>query len=458
VGLLAVAAITLAGFGSFSHTSSQDARVSPAVLADRGATNPTTSTTSTAPIPTVGTGATGTLTPMVEKAAPRTAAEQRLQASLSKMMNLGGPASGALVYDLDTHAKLYARRPDIGRPPASVEKIYTTVALMRIMGPQARLHTTVLGTGHLGHGVWHGNLYLRGGGDPTFGDAGFNRIWEQGYGPTASQLVAQLVRLGIKRVTGQVYADESLFDTRRGGLMTNYAVDIPDFGGQISALTFDHGADLHRLPPAIFALRQFVATMRGALIAAKAARHTAETPVDARQLAVVSSPPMSAMARLMDVPSDDLFAEMFTKQLGVLFGSGGSISAGAQVIGDTMASLYGVHPRILDGSGLSRNDRSSPQEMVDLLRQVWHTPVGNNLAASLPVVGKQGTVQTIGLKSAAVGRCIAKTGSLTDVTNLAGYCNSKGGHRLAFALFMDGPPNWTAFALESKMVGAIARY
>jgi D-alanyl-D-alanine carboxypeptidase/D-alanyl-D-alanine-endopeptidase (penicillin-binding protein 4) len=123
-----------------------------------------------------------------------------------------------------------------------------------------------------------------------------------------------------------------------------------------------------------------------------------------------------------------------------------------------MASLYGVHPRILDGSGLSRNDRSSPQEVVDLLRQVWHTPVGTNLDASLPVVGKQGTVQTIGLKSAAVGRCIAKTGSLTDVTNLAGYCNSKGGHRLAFALFMDGPPNWTAFALESKMVGAIARY
>ena len=395
---------------------------------------------------------------MVEKAAPRTGGEQQLQASLSKIMNTAGPASGALVYDLDTQAKLYARRPGIGRPPASVEKVYTTVALMRIMGPRARLHTAVLGTGRLDHGVWHGNLYLRGGGDPTFGDAGFNRIWERGYGPTASQLVAQLVRLGIKRVTGQVYADESWFDPKRGGLMTNYAVDIPDFGGQLSALTFDHGADLHRLPPAIFAVRQFVATMRGALIAAKAARHTADTPVDAHQLAVVTSPPMSVMTRLMDVPSDDLFAEMFTKQLGVLFGSGGSISAGAQVISDTMASAYGIHPRILDGSGLSRNDRSSPQEVVDLLRQVWRTALGDELASSLPIVGKQGTVQTIGLKTAAVGRCIAKTGSLNNVSNLAGYCHSKGGHRLAFAVFVDGPPNWTAFALESKMIGAIARY
>jgi D-alanyl-D-alanine carboxypeptidase/D-alanyl-D-alanine-endopeptidase (penicillin-binding protein 4) len=240
--------------------------------------------------------------------------------------------------------------------------------------------------------------------------------------------------------------------------MTNYAVDIPDFGGQLSALTFDHGADLHRLPPAIFAVRQFVATMRGALIAARAARHTANTPADARQLAIVSSPPMSVMAKLMDVPSDDLFAEMFTKQLGVLFGGAGSISAGASVIGDTIASAYGIHPTILDGSGLSRDDRSSPDQVVDLLRQVWHTQVGDELLASLPTLGKQGTVQTIGLKTPAVGHCLAKTGSLNDVTNLVGYCHSRGGHTVAFALFVDGPPNWTGFTLESKMVGAIARY
>ena len=46
------------------------------------------------------------------------------------------------------------------------------------------------------------------------------------------------------------------------------------------------------------------------------------------------------MLKLMDVPSDDFFAEMLTKQLGVRFGGGGSISAGAQVISEEIAALW----------------------------------------------------------------------------------------------------------------------
>ena len=65
-------------------------------------------------------------------------------------------------------------------------------------------------------------------------------------------------------MTGWVYADESLFDRRRGGLMTNYAPDTPDYGGQMSALTYDHGSALKHVGPAEFAAREFVLTMRGA--------------------------------------------------------------------------------------------------------------------------------------------------------------------------------------------------
>ena len=45
-----------------------------------------------------------------------------------------------------------------------------------------------------------------------------------------------------------------------------------------------------------------------------------------------------------------------------------------------------------------------------------------------------------------------------DVTNLAGYCRAAGHHTLAFALMLDGPPNWTATVLEGRMIGAIAGY
>jgi D-alanyl-D-alanine carboxypeptidase/D-alanyl-D-alanine-endopeptidase (penicillin-binding protein 4) len=240
--------------------------------------------------------------------------------------------------------------------------------------------------------------------------------------------------------------------------MTHYALDTPDYGGQMSALTYDHGSALKRVGPAEFAVREFVLTLRGAGIAARAAKKPSRTPSQAQLLAIVSSPPMSVMTRLMDVPSDDLFADLFAKQLGVLFGSGGTLSAGAHVIDSTIAAQYGLHPTILDGSGLSRNDRSSPLEIVDLLREVWHTPIGDGLAASLPTVGVNGTVQGIGLKTPAVRHCIAKTGTLDNVTNLAGYCRARSGHTLAFGFFIDGPPNWTADTLESRMIGAVARY
>jgi len=306
--------------------------------------------------------------------------------------------------------------------------------------------------------VWHGDLYLRGGGDPTFGDSGFNLVWNHGEGSNAAELVAQLRRRGIRRVTGRLYADASLFDDRRGGMITGQKPDIPDLGGQLSALTYDHGTTLKHYDPATFTAHEVALTMRDSGIAVTAATRTRRAPDAAQPLASVSSPTLLQMAKLMDVPSDDFFAEMFAKQLGVLFGTGGTIHAGAAVIARTIASHYGLHPLILDGSGLDRADRTSPLQIVELLRDVWGSPVGSELSESLPVTGVSGTVATVGVHSPAQGRCQAKTGSLDDVTNLAGYCRTRSGQKLAFGIFIDGPENAVGFELESQMVAAIARY
>jgi D-alanyl-D-alanine carboxypeptidase/D-alanyl-D-alanine-endopeptidase (penicillin-binding protein 4) len=172
---------------------------------------------------------------------------------------------------------------------------------------------------------------------------------------------------------------------------------------------------------------------------------------------VVSSPPLSILLRLMNVPSDDLFAEMLTKQLGARFGGRGSTASGASVIASVIHS-YDVHPDIVDGSGLSREDRSSPAEVVALLSRLWRTDIGHVLLSSLPVVGISGTVARIGVRTPAKGRCSAKTGTLNGVTNLAGYCAARGHHELAFALFLDGPNNARGLVILSRMVAAIARY
>jgi D-alanyl-D-alanine carboxypeptidase/D-alanyl-D-alanine-endopeptidase (penicillin-binding protein 4) len=238
---------------------------------------------------------------------------------------------------------------------------------------------------------------------------------------------------------------------------SGYQPDIPDLGGQLSALTYDHGsAGAHISPPA-FAVRELVRTMRGAGIKARASRRPAVTPTGAEQLAAVSSPPMSTLLKLTDVPSDDFFAEMLTKQLGVRFGIDGSTAAGAAVISQSLGRL-GLTPSIVDGSGLSRQDETSPLQVVELLRSLWGTANGRTLLAALPVVGVNGTVERIGQRTPAQGRCQAKTGTLNYVTNLAGYCRSRGGHELAFAVFLDGPGNVQGIRLLGRMVGAIARY
>ena len=441
-GLLACApvAVLAGGCGAGAHPSTKRrlASVASPPAGPPRQTTPTAPATATAPAPTPALNV--------------------ITRSLSRELAAAGPGTGALVYDLTKNQQLFAQRAGVARPPASVEKLYTTLAVLKLLGPDARFQTALLGTGHLGPGgVWHGDIYLRGGGDPTLGDGAFNRAWEQGYGPTAEQLVAQLRARGIRRVTGMVIGDASLFDAKRGVPSSGFAPDVGDLGGQLAALTYDHGAALHKLSPGAFAARELALTMHGAHIKARAAKFTATAPASAELLASVSSPPTSVLLKLTDVPSDDLFAEMLTKQLGVRFGGGGSTAAGAAVISGAIAGL-GLHPRIVDGSGLSRSDRSSPQQVVDLLHEVWGTPTGQILRASLPVVGMTGTVQRIGAHTAAQGRCVAKTGTLNYVTNLAGYCDSRGGDALAFALFLDGPDNSQAITLIGKMVAAIARY
>ncbi|MGH2842262.1 MAG: D-alanyl-D-alanine carboxypeptidase/D-alanyl-D-alanine-endopeptidase [Solirubrobacteraceae bacterium] len=384
---------------------------------------------------------------------------RRLQTRLATTLRSNGEQSGAAVADLSDRTLLYAVRQDVPRPPASLEKLYTSVAALDLLGARARLKTTVMGVGRLGgRGVWHGNLYLRGGGDPTFGDGTWNRLYMGGQGPTATELVAQLRHDGIRQVTGWVYGDESLFDSDRGGPATHNRPDIPDYGGQLSALVYDHGMSATRMSPAVFATHELVLTMGVQGLHARAARRLEVTPAGATRLAVVSSPPLAELLRLMNVPSDDLIADLLAKQLGARLAGSGSLAAGAAEIRRVLARSYGLRPVIRDGSGLDRADRSTPAQVLELLTAVWGTPSGRVLYRSLPVLGRQGTVQGIGVGSYADGHCAAKTGTLNDVTNLAGYCTTRSRQTIAFALMIDGQPNIQAVRSLSHAVATIAAY
>lgn len=383
-------------------------------------------------------------------AAPAAAAGPDATANaLARHMRAAGAASGALAVDLDTGRTLYALRPDDARMPASVEKLYTTSTALLRLGPEETLTTTALGEMAIAEdGTLAGNLYLRGGGDPTFGTA------------EASQLAGALKAAGLREVTGRVMGDESAFDGRRGPPSSGYR--LTSEVGPLSALSFNQGRTGRRRPyfqvsPALFAAQAFQRALRRRGISVGRSAQTGDSPPDAVTLTEWSSPPLAEIARRTNVPSNNYMAETLIKALGVRLRSEGSTAAGAEAVRAAMAEI-GVQTRVVDGSGLSRLDRTSPQAVVTLLTRMARDPAGEALAASLPVAGRTGTLVHRMRGTAAQNRCQAKTGTLHDVSALAGYCTTTAGSHVAFAFLMNHTSYVSARRVQDRMTAALARY
>lgn len=395
-------------------------------------------------------------------AATPTLSLRGLTAELGRDMAHAGRGSGALVYDASARRTLFASRATQARPPASLEKLYTSTTALLLMGSGAQLSTTVFGVGSQGpDGAWNGNLYLRGAGDPTFGTTDFIRsFYGAGQGSSVSDLAMTLSQRGITAVHGRVLGDESLFDALRGGPRTGGRADS-DVEGTLSALAFNRGEVGHQRglhAPAAYAAEMLSAALQGVGVPVDGASGAAPTPAAATPLAMAASPRLSTLLRLQNRPSDNYLAETLIKDLGARFGGAGTTAAGAGVVRRTLKRL-GIPVRVVDGSGLSRADRTSPHAIVTLLAELsGDEPAGRALRSSLAVVGRAGTLKDRMRGTAASGRCQAKTGTLDLVSNLAGWCSAAGGHTIVFALEMDGISLSAAHALQDRMAVAVALY
>lgn len=386
-------------------------------------------------------------------------AQSVLSGRLAHELATAGSRSGAYVYDVTTGTPLFAKRATVQHPPASVEKLYTATTALELMGPGETLATTVLGTGHLGaNGRWEGSLYLHGGGDPTFGTPLYVGLHYGGVGATVSRLALELRRAGIHSVSGGVNGDESYFDSLRGDPYSGFAVD-PELGGELSGLEFDRGetGSFHGAhAPAEYAAYELRGAMRAQGILVRGGR-AASAPAGASVVASVKSPTLSRLLGLTLPPSDNYFAETLLKDLGARYGGAGTTAAGAAVVRKTMTRFH-IHPYLIDGSGLSHSDHTSPIEVVTVLATLAHTPLGTTLRKDLAVAGRTGTLSERMRGTPASGRCQAKTGTLNGVSNLAGYCQSASGDVLAFAFFNDGIETTSAHTIQDSMAISLARY
>ena len=370
----------------------------------------------------------------------------QLATSVARESSSLGPWSSILVKDLDSGQTLYSLRPDMRLIPASNQKLFTTsVALMR-HGPDATISTTlrapVANVLDPVTGILPGNIYLVGAGDPTLQDTNLRA------------LARSLREAGVLQIGGGIIADENYFDTRRGSVRTNWKFDL-DIGGQLSALSYRHGRTGSALAAANRLATLIEAT--GTSIAGPARRGRLVQP--GTELAAVASPTVAQLARMINVPSENFYAEVLAKQLGAAFGTGGTTPAGMAVMRSTLAESAGISPVLADGSGLSRNNRTSTRQLVRLLETLHQDPVaGLPFAASLPRAGLDGTLKRRMRGSAAAGNCAAKTGTLIGVSSLAGYCTTAGGATVAFAMIENRVNSGVAKLIEDRVVKKIVRY
>jgi D-alanyl-D-alanine carboxypeptidase/D-alanyl-D-alanine-endopeptidase (penicillin-binding protein 4) len=187
-----------------------------------------------------------------------------------------------------------------------------------------------------------------------------------------------------------------------------------------------------------------------------ATRLTEPPAADPASLATAPSPTIAELIAATNIPSDNFYAEMLAKGLGAYFGANGSTAAGLAVARADLAT-FGIHPRLVDGSGLSRADRTTPRQVVRLLQRMDAQDTAATWAASLPVAGRSGTLRFRMRKTAAAGRCQAKTGTLIGVSALSGYCTTAGGARVAFSLIENRVCTSCAKRTEDRMLAVIAR-
>jgi len=376
----------------------------------------------------------------------------------SRLLRGGGGASGLFVVDAESGTAICARAARRKRPLASNMKMFTTATVLSRFGPEARIATKVLADGEIDRGgVLHGDLYLQGGGDPALGTPAFYNRFLGGVGTDLYGLTRQVKAAGVTAVTGRLYADDDIFDRRRGVADSGFATS--PYIGPLSGLSLNSGyrsADAGNFAsdPAAVAASKLLASLRGSGVQVRRGVALGDADeADSATIAVVRSPQIDALVNITDVYSNNFFAEMLIKLLGAEFGLGGTTAAGAAVV-EEFARSRGTAVQAVDGSGLTRGNRASPLQVVRLLEAMRTAPVGDEFVSDLALTAREGTVAHRMAGTAAEARCRVKTGTLTGVSNLSGYCFNASGREMIFSVLMGGVGSLDSAHYEQDRIAA----
>lgn len=401
---------------------------------------------------------------------------------------------GIAVHALSRRKNVYGYNAETPLNPASTMKALTAIASLRYLGPDYTYNTLITTDQHFDNGINH--LYVKGSGDPTITAARFERI------------ANTLKGLGITEIRGNIAIDNSYFlkdpDLPSGlkqHMATNAALVLnPRWVG--SAATQELGdriepemlanlkAELteYKAPELVRPVKQNPKLPTKAKLARKSrsiryadpVRQAGETLKDALlrngiavkgQVAVGpaqgfivlfedASEPLTNILKEVNKKSNNFMAEMVLKGLSAeRMGPPGSMQKGALFL-SSFLGYNGVSSKeynIVNGSGLSRDNRISANALTQMLVYAWRdAEIRKPFLETLPIAGVDGTLKRRMHTPELAGNVRAKTGTLNDTCALSGYLKAKSGKELAFTILVNGPgAGGSYYALQEKLLKAL---
>lgn len=408
------------------------------------------------------------------------------------------PASISIsVYDLTTNKILFEKNPEALSHPASNLKILTSIAGLMFLGPDYNFTTALFHTGSIHSDTLNGDLYVSGGFDPLFTtddldtlliglkQAGIKTIngnlyadvsakdslfWGAGWmwddDPTtdAPYLSSLNINQNAVKIAYEPRAVDSLafanvIPASDFYSLKNSAITIKEdstkilvsrnwlsrgnelkISGYLPYYAKPDTGEVNIYDPPLFFLSLLKKKLNENGINFNGTEDTARVDQPAYLIGIYKRPLKNILTKL-EKESDNLSAEMILYALAYKhFGKPASAENGIKLI-DSLITLTGLDPgnyRIVDGSGVSHYNLVSTELMVEVLKFIYYREpdLFDMFYSSLPVSGVSGTLEKRMASGAVKGNVHAKTGTLSGVSCLSGYVNTKSGHQLAFSILI----------------------
>ncbi|MBO4892451.1 MAG: D-alanyl-D-alanine carboxypeptidase/D-alanyl-D-alanine-endopeptidase [Prevotella sp.] len=366
---------------------------------------------------------------------------ENVTARLDSLMNeplLKKTQLGLLIYDLTADSVIYKQGERQTLRPASTMKLVTAITAIDKLGGGYQFRTSLYYMGLIERNILRGNLYCVGGMDPRFNNDDMRAF------------VESIQKMGIDTICGRLIADTSMKDDTRLGEGWCWDDDNPSLTplliGKKDMFMERFRQELNDVGIAVVDNEEAIANNKNKnrpLIHLCSRFHSLD----------------QVLMRMLK-ESDNLYAESVLYQIAAAGGVKNATATHARQWINKLVTRIGLTPgdyKFADGSGLSLYNYISAELLVGLLRYAYHNQnIFGQLYPALPIAGVDGTLEKRMKGAFTNGNVRAKTGTLTGISSLAGYCTAANGHKLAFAIINQGVlRNASGKAFQDKVCTAL---